>query len=65
MTNNISIYQFNDCQITVALGCPGPGKDGCKLLRTCALLITIATGLLKITLARYWRFKVCKRLLLR
>ena len=30
ITNNISICQFKDCQITVALGWSCPGKDCCK-----------------------------------
>jgi len=50
MADNIYIYQFKDCQVTVTLGCPGSRKDGGKLLRICAMFITIAAGFLKITL---------------
>ena len=51
MANNIYIQNVCGCQITVVLGASA-ARSGVsrKPLRTCALLITVVAGLLKIAL---------------
>ena len=52
MANNISIHSVGDCQVTIVLQASGVAASGWRsCLRTCALVISVIAGLLKMTLS--------------
>ncbi len=52
MANNISIYSVGGCQVTIVLQASGVAASGWRsCLRTCALVISVIAGLLKMTLS--------------
>jgi len=52
MANNISIHSVGGCQVTIVLQASGVAASGWRsCLRTCALVISVIAGLLKMTLS--------------